>query len=139
MDPKDYEQLLKEATFHFSRSGGKGGQNVNKVETKVTLTFNIQNSHALNEYEKCRVSCILKNKIDHEGNLHITASSERYQHANRRIVEEKFVQLIKDALKPKKRRLRTAPSATSKLVRLVTKQKHSMKKQTRKKKFFADE
>ena len=67
MQPIDYEHLLKEATVHFSRSSGKGGQNVNKVETKVELIFNIQHSKILDDATKAILTEVLKNKIDHEG------------------------------------------------------------------------
>lgn len=127
----DYEQLLKEATIHFSRSSGKGGQNVNKVETRVELVFNIPHSHALNDETKNLLSTVLKSKIDSEGNIHITASSERLQHSNRVKAEEKFIKLIKNALIPKKKRIKTTPSASAKRARLETKKRQSSKKKER--------
>lgn len=135
MDNLDYEQLLKEATLHFSRSSGKGGQNVNKVETRVELVFNIPASHLLDDAIKSTLLTALKSKIDHEGNIRITASSERLQHSNRRKAEEKFVKLISTALKPKKKRIKTAPSLSAKMERLHTKHKTSVKKHERQKKF----
>ncbi len=130
--PIDYEQLLKEATIHFSRSSGKGGQNVNKVETRVELIFNIPASNILEESVKATLMTVLKSKIDHEGNLRITASSERLQHSNRKIAEEKFIHLIRTALKPKKKRIKTVPSVASKIARLESKRKVSIKKKERK-------
>ncbi len=139
MQPIDYEHLLKEATVHFSRSSGKGGQNVNKVETRVELVFNINESKVLDDATKAILMDVLKNKIDHEGHIRITASSERLQHANRRKAEEKFVRLIADALKPKKKRFKTAPTFSSKIARLYSKHKHKAKKHERKKSFSFDE
>lgn len=131
MQPIDYTELLKEATVHFSRSGGKGGQNVNKVETKVELVFNVSASKVLDEATKTILLTALKNKLDHEGNLHVTSSSERFQHSNRKKAEEKLVRLIKDALKPQKKRIKTAPSRTSKIARLYSKHRLSVKKRER--------
>ena len=139
MQPIDYEHLLKEASVHFSRSSGKGGQNVNKVETKVELVFNIQHSKILDDATKAILTEVLKNKIDHEGNIRITASSERLQHSNRKKAEEKFIQLISTALKPKKERFKTAPSRASKVARLYSKHRLKVKKHERKKSFSFDD
>ena len=131
LDHEQIEHLLKETTVHFSRSGGKGGQNVNKVETRVELVFNIAHSQVLDETAKSTLLEVLKNKLDHEGNLHITASTERLQHANRRLAEQKLVRLIKNALTPAVPRLKTKPSKASKIARLYSKRKQSMKKKER--------
>ncbi len=128
-----YEQLLKEVTYHFSRSSGKGGQNVNKVETKVTLVFNVDTSHVLDSSAKELIKSVLKNKIDKAGEIQVTAHEERHQHANRVIAEKKFIKLIKEALTPKKKRVRTRPSMASRVERLGTKKKHGEKKHARKK------
>lgn len=127
----NYEELLKEATVHFSRSSGKGGQNVNKVETRVELIFNIPASHVLDDETKSLLSTVLKNKLDSEGNIRVTASSERLQHSNRIKAEEKLIKLIKNALIPKKKRIKTAPSASAKRARLETKKRQSVKKKER--------
>lgn len=133
MDHRDYEHLLKEATVHFSRSSGKGGQNVNKVETRVELIFNIPASQVLDEATKATLLSVLKNKIDHEGNLRVVSSSERLQHSNRKKAEEKLIKLIGTALKPKKKRVKTVPSQAAKMERLHEKRRTSVKKQERKK------
>lgn len=131
MQAINYEQLLKEAAVHFSRSGGKGGQNVNKVETRVELVFNIPHSTVLDEQTKAILLSILKKQIDHEGNIHVTAHTERLQHSNRKKAEEKLIRLIQNALKPRKKRIKTEPSKTAKIARLYTKKRHGLKKQER--------
>ncbi len=138
MKPLDYEHLLKEAKVHFSRSSGKGGQNVNKLETKVELVLNIPESQVLDPATKALLMSSLHNKIDHEGNLHITESSERQQHLNRVKAEQKLITLIKKSLKPKKKRVPTAPTAASKFIRLFSKRKQSAKKKERRKAISTD-
>jgi ribosome-associated protein len=135
MEHLDKEKLIKETKVHFARSGGKGGQNVNKVETKVELTFNIAHSALFDEDTKRHLLDELSSKIDHEGNLHVTASSERYQHSNRRKAEEKLIDLLNHALEPKKTRIATRPSGYSKMARVLSKRKKSEKKKARSKQF----
>ncbi len=127
----NYQGLFEESTLHFSRSGGKGGQNVNKVETKVELVFNIHSSLLLTPEDKERLLLALKSKLDSQGTLRITASSERTQLANRKKAEEKFIKLIQVSLKPKKKRKPTKPSMAAKKARLESKQKQSQKKESR--------
>lgn len=133
MKSLDYQALLQETTIQFSRSSGKGGQNVNKVETKVELSFNIPQSILFEDSTKALLLTKLQTRIDNEGTLRVTASSERTQHANRKKAEEKFIKLIQNALKPQKKRIATAPSGAAKIARLHAKKIQGSKKRLRRK------
>jgi ribosome-associated protein len=123
--------LLTELKFKFSRSGGKGGQNVNKVETKVELVFNIEQSRMLSGSTKAILNQKLGNRIDKEGNLRLVSQSERTQAGNRKKVVEKFLYLIKHSLRKPRERIKTTISKSSKLRRLESKRKHSERKKQR--------
>jgi len=135
----DINKLLKEARFNFSRSGGKGGQNVNKVETKVELVFNIYDSMVITDEVKSLLIKKLYNKIDKESNFRIVSQTERTQLGNRKKVIEKFIKLLENATKAEAIRVKTKKSYSSKLERLAEKKKHSEKKKTRSKKNYLDE
>jgi len=139
MNEVDINKLLKESKFNFSRSGGKGGQNVNKVETKAELVFNILDSLTLNSETKMILLKKLKNKIDKEGNLRIYSQTERSQLGNRKRVTEKFTLLINNALKRVPVRIKTAEPISSKLKRIDMKKKQSEKKKVRREKNYFDE
>ena len=123
--------LLNEVKFNFSRSGGKGGQNVNKVETKVELIFNPNQSRFLSEETKHKLNKNLNNRMDKEGNLRLVSQSERTQAGNRKKVVEKFLYLVKHSLRKPKERIKTSVSITSKRKRLESKRKHGQKKKER--------
>jgi ribosome-associated protein len=129
----DVNRLLEEVSFNFSRSGGKGGQNVNKVETKVELIFNVPDSNLLSEELKDRLKKKLENRLDSEGNLHIVAQSERTQMGNRKKAIGKFVELIGKALIKDKKRIKTKKPKAVKEKILEEKKKHAEKKRYRKK------
>lgn len=132
----DINKLLKEAKFNFSRSGGKGGQNVNKVETKAELVFNIPDSLAISAETKMLLLRKLKNKIDKEGNIRVYSQTERTQLGNKKRAMEKFASMINTALKREPVRIKTVEPLSSKIERLERKRKHSEKKKERSVKDF---
>ncbi|MCF8360620.1 MAG: aminoacyl-tRNA hydrolase [Prolixibacteraceae bacterium] len=117
-----------ELTFSASRSSGPGGQNVNKVNTRVELRFNIEASGLLNDDEKERVKAKLKNKINTQGELVVTAQRSRSQLQNKEGAVEKFFAMLEKALKPRKKRKPTKPSRASIEKRLTEKRIQSEKK-----------
>lgn len=127
------KDFSKEFTFNTSRSGGAGGQNVNKVSTKVELRFSVANSILLSDREKEIVSEKLSNKINSEGILIIVSQAERTQLGNKQRCIEKFYALLTKALTPKKKRKPTKPTKASERKRIETKKIQSVKKEQRKK------
>lgn len=131
-----HRNFESEFTFAASRSGGPGGQNVNKVNTKVELRFSIENSALLSDREKHKIKSLLKNRINNEGELLITAQSERSQLKNKGKAIERFYQLVGMVLKPVKKRKPTSPSRSSIEKRLQLKKQKSQKKALRGKTSF---
>jgi ribosome-associated protein len=122
------EALLKEVTFKTSRSGGKGGQNVNKVSSKVELNINIRTSALLTEEQKVRILEILSNRISSEGVLQVITEEDRSQLRNKDKGLKKLILLLRTALyKPKLRRA-TKPGRSVVEKRLKLKQATAMKK-----------
>jgi ribosome-associated protein len=123
--------LDRECTFTAVRSSGPGGQNVNKVATKVELAFHVNNSNLLNDEEKQIISEKLTSKINEDGYLKISDSESRSQATNRENVLEKFYHTIEKALiKPKKRKPTKMPKAVKEKIK-VSKIKSSEKKANR--------
>ncbi len=126
----------KEFEFFTSRSSGPGGQNVNKVSSKVELRFNVTNSAILTLEEKTILLFKLKNKIIAGDILQIISQETRSQLKNKEICIEKFYSLLEKALVPDKIRKKVKPSKAMKEQRLKQKKIHSIKKILRNDKNF---
>lgn len=128
----DIDILKAELDFRTSRSSGSGGQHVNKVATRVELLFDIEASQFLNNSQKARIKSRLKNRITKEGVLLLDCSETRSQHRNKQLVIDQFDQLIREALRPPKRR-KKVPNArqTNPRKRLEAKRRQAQKKALR--------
>jgi ribosome-associated protein len=124
--------LSGELIFSSSRSSGPGGQNVNKVNTRIELRFNIPGSALLNYEEKAKLQSVLGNRINKEGFLILVSQTERSQLANKKKATERFYKLLQKALTPVKRRKPTRPTLASKERRIESKKLQSRKKELRK-------
>jgi ribosome-associated protein len=133
MKPEDLKERnpLREFVFVASRSGGPGGQNVNKVSTKVELRFNIKETLHFSEEEKELLLRKLKNKVNKEGELILVSQSERSQLLNKEAVIEKFYDIVSKALKIPVKRRSTKPTAASRRKRLEEKRNQADKKKFR--------
>ena len=121
-----------ELEFHFVRSSGPGGQNVNKVATAVQLRFNVAASPSLPEPVKQRLQRLARNRINQEGELIVDARRHRSQERNREDALERLTDLIRQAAQPPKPRRKTRPTKASKERRLKEKQKRGERKRLRK-------
>ena len=124
-----------ELSYKTSRSSGSGGQNVNKVETSVTVIWKVEDSTVFTESEKERILLKLKNKINAEGILQTTVSESRTQLQNKKNAIEKIQEPVNKSLIVPKKRIATKPSRAKVEKRLESKKKLSEKKENRKFRF----
>ena|ERR1700761_4956228 len=127
--------LQKETFYKTSRSGGKGGQNVNKVSSKVELLFSINDSALFNEDEKQLLTDKLQSRFNKDGYVQVICDEERSQYLNKEKAIERLIGLLTRALEKPKIRKSTKPSKKAKAERLDNKKLQSVKKEGRKKNF----
>ncbi|HZD10722.1 MAG TPA: alternative ribosome rescue aminoacyl-tRNA hydrolase ArfB [Candidatus Binatia bacterium] len=120
-----------ELTFSFSPSGGPGGQHANRSATRVTLFFDVAHSPSLDEAQRERLLKRLRSRLDQDGMLQLSTQDTRSQHRNREIVVQRFAELLYEALKPRKRRRKTKPSAAANERRLRDKKQRGQRKKER--------
>jgi ribosome-associated protein len=133
MDAIVKEEIVKELNFIFSRSAGPGGQNVNKVNSKATLQWNVLASKAISEDERQVISSKLNSIITKEGILLISSQEARSQLANKEVVVEKLLRVLTKAFSVKKVRKVSKPSKAVVQKRILQKKKLGEKKKWRQK------
>ncbi|UZP66585.1 alternative ribosome rescue aminoacyl-tRNA hydrolase ArfB [Desulfovibrio mangrovi] len=121
----------EEFSYTASRSSGPGGQHVNTTSSRITLRFDVQNSPSLSDWQRAKILEKLAGYIDKEGVLAISCESQRSQHANRKEVLDRFIQLVQKALKKLPPRKATRPTLGSKNRRITAKKQRGSVKQMR--------
>ena len=134
MTTQELKERIPEDEFIFtaSRSSGPGGQNVNKVNTRVELRFNVLSSVGLSDQEKEMICLKLKRRINSAGELVVRSQAARTQLRNKTAAEEKILKILCEALTEKPERKPTLPTAKSQIKRLEEKHKRSIIKNLRK-------
>jgi ribosome-associated protein len=129
------DDLKKEVTYKTSRSGGKGGQNVNKVSSKVELLFVISQSVLFTDEEKTLLLSKLQSRLNKDGYLQVVCEEERSQYLNKEKALEKLHRILARALHQPKARKATKPSKAMIAARLANKKIQAAKKENRKRNF----
>lgn len=120
-----------ELTYRFSRSGGPGGQNVNKLETRVEALLDLQRTGSLSDEDKALVRARLAGYIDADGQLRVTVSETRSQRQNREIAAQRLVEVLRKALRRRRSRRATRPPASAVEARLDDKKRRGTLKRVR--------
>ena len=126
------QQLIQEVTYKAVRSSGAGGQNVNKVSSKVELHFFIEPSEALSDEEKALLLVKLQPRLTKNNELILQSDESRSQYKNKEVVTQRFLEILREGLVKPKARKKSKPSKASKLKRLREKKILSEKKKDRK-------
>lgn len=130
-----HKSVLEKSSVSFARSGGKGGQNVNKVNTKVHISISLDEISGISETEKEKLKSKLKSAINSQNEIFLDADDERFQGENRKIALERLENKIFTALKTRKKRIRTKPTKSSVEKRLKLKKIRADRKKSRKRNF----
>lgn len=129
------DALQREVSYKTSRSGGKGGQNVNKVSSKVELLFSVNDSTLFNDDEKVRLNEKLQSRFNKDGCIQIICDEDRSQYINKQKAVERLIALLTNALKVPKVRKKKTISKAAKAARVENKRIHSAKKESRRARF----
>ena len=128
-----------ELLFKATRSSGPGGQNVNKVNTRITLFFDVENCPSLTRGQKMTIRTKLKTRADKQGVVRVVSQRHRTQNANRQAAIERLIELLREALKPKPVRKKTRVPYSSKQKRIDDKKRRGGIKKLRSQKDFSKE
>ena len=129
----DNSILIKELSFKTARSSGAGGQHVNKVSSKVILSFDLENSEGLNMREKKLLKKAMSSRLTKEGVLNLSCEESKSQHQNKDLVIKRFLSILKKGVIVPKRRIATKPTKASKRKNLDEKKRRGQTKALRNK------